>query len=456
MLHEANYTEIMAHFNQFRFIAAKPRQNNNAAAASAGSLQEYTSFTQMFKRQYVRFLKSTKGDSPSEMHNVLAQFDKVRSSIEIKSQAAQGAADQCILSAPGFLELLMQANREYLLQFNISEEIAQYLHIELERVGPASDIPAKLSTVLMYNLDKERLEEALRKKLVVRLLDNPRFDTEKERAFSDALRAYFGGKFNHRLELLLDSRSEVDKTVSSSPKLSVATVPATAWPQSFPSPLKAQVIDKQLLKLAPSFLAGYKAKFENRKVDILAWFGTVELVLDRRHSLVVNTGLATCLLMVEERKLSNNDLAESMGGLTPQLMRQLVQPLLDSKLLTEESGVYSIEAQDQIEPAKLPLARMTSATYTELVAAATNVSVTLDKDQPGRNNETADNQNASGALLQYSHPKHKHRVMAFIAKTVKRQPTTVVTIVELAIQNFAGKGLDLVEVNITKNITELE
>lgn len=25
MLHEANYTEIMAHFNQFRFIAAKPR-----------------------------------------------------------------------------------------------------------------------------------------------------------------------------------------------------------------------------------------------------------------------------------------------------------------------------------------------------------------------------------------------------------------------------------------------
>lgn len=82
----------------------------------------------------------------------------------------------------------------------------------------------------MYNLDKERLEEALRKKLVVRLLDNPRFDTEKERAFSDALRAYFGGKFNHRLELLLDSRSEVDKTVSSSPKLSVATVPATAWP----------------------------------------------------------------------------------------------------------------------------------------------------------------------------------------------------------------------------------
>lgn len=69
--------------------------------------------------------------------------------------------------------------------------------------------------------------------------------------------------------------------------------------------------------MAPSFLAGYKAKFENRKVDILAWFGTVELVLDRRHSLVVNTGLATCLLMVEERKLSNNDLAESMGGLTP-------------------------------------------------------------------------------------------------------------------------------------------
>ena len=62
----------------------------------------------------------------------------------------------------------MQANREYLLQFNVSEEIALYLHMEMEQ----ADLIEKLPVVLMYNLDKERLGEALRKKLLVRLLDS--------------------------------------------------------------------------------------------------------------------------------------------------------------------------------------------------------------------------------------------------------------------------------------------
>ena len=35
-----------------------------------------------------------------------------------------------------------------------------------------ADLVQKLPIVLMYNLDKERLEEALRKKLLIRLFDN--------------------------------------------------------------------------------------------------------------------------------------------------------------------------------------------------------------------------------------------------------------------------------------------
>ena len=112
------------------------------------------------------------------------------------------------MSAPSFLELLTQANKEYLLQFNISEEIAKYLHIELQKVNASADIIQKMAIVLRYNLDKERLEESLRKKLLIRLLDNPRFDVEREKALSEALRGYFGGKFNHRLQLLLESRTE--------------------------------------------------------------------------------------------------------------------------------------------------------------------------------------------------------------------------------------------------------
>lgn len=69
-------------------------------------------------------------------------------------------------------------------------------------------IVSKMPIVLRYNLDKERLEEYLRKKLLIRILDNPRLDLQRERELSEALRAYFGGKFNHRLQLLLESRSE--------------------------------------------------------------------------------------------------------------------------------------------------------------------------------------------------------------------------------------------------------
>jgi len=46
--------------------------------------------------------------------------------------------------------------------------------------------------------------------------------------------------------------------------------------------------------------------------------------------------------------------------------------------------------------------------------------------------------------------------MAFITKTVKRQSTKVASLVELAIQNFATKGIFLVESHIDKILEELE
>ena len=67
---------------------------------------------------------------------------------------------------------------------------------------------------------------------------------------------------------------------------------------------------------------------------MLAWFGTVELVLDKRHKLVVNTGLATCLMMIEERrKIPSSELAECMGGLEATIFSKLLQPLIDSSVV---------------------------------------------------------------------------------------------------------------------------
>ena len=74
----------------------------------------------------------------------------------------------------------MQANREYLMQLNVSEEIAQYINAEMLSSPQMSSRAALVSEnsllktlpiVLMYNLDKERLEEALRKKLILRIVD---------------------------------------------------------------------------------------------------------------------------------------------------------------------------------------------------------------------------------------------------------------------------------------------
>jgi len=96
----------------------------------------------------------------------------------------------------------------------------------------------------MYNLDKERLEEALRKKLILRLLDSAQINIERERALSEALRTYFGGKFNHRFQLLLDSISEeATMPLTKSGKLEVITIPSTVWPQTFPNLLKMTVIE---------------------------------------------------------------------------------------------------------------------------------------------------------------------------------------------------------------------
>ena len=56
-----------------------------------------------------------------------------------------------------------------------------------------------------------------------------RFDAGKELVLSASLREFFGGKFNHRLQLLIESK-QGEEEVKTENKLSVTTIPATAWP----------------------------------------------------------------------------------------------------------------------------------------------------------------------------------------------------------------------------------
>ena len=63
------------------------------------------------------------------------------------------------------------------MSYDVSKEIAQYLHIELiqghyDSEHEQSELASKLKTILVYNLDRDRIEIELRNKLLMRVLDS--------------------------------------------------------------------------------------------------------------------------------------------------------------------------------------------------------------------------------------------------------------------------------------------
>ena len=97
-------------------------------------------------------------------------------------------------------------------------------------------------------------------------------------------------------------------------------------------------------------------------------FGTVELLVDKKHSITVSTGQATCLLRIEEKqKVSNKDLSDYLVGTDPTLMRSLITPLIDSTVVTEVLGYYQIEEPKAIESKSLSKAQLRADEYLDLI-----------------------------------------------------------------------------------------
>ena len=65
--------------------------------------------------------------------------------------------------------------------------------------------------------------------------------------------------------------------------------PSVTWPIQFSNPTRKQIIAPQILSLGNSFIELYTKKYDKRKVDFMALFGTVELVLDKKHTFTVST-----------------------------------------------------------------------------------------------------------------------------------------------------------------------
>ena len=182
----------------------------------------------------------------------------------------------------------MSANKDYLLSYNVHYEIARHLHLE-RPISKDQMIPT-LKAVFIYNLDKERLETELRKFLLTRLLDryNKKFDFDYEQELSNAIHDYYGANYNHRLNLILSNIKE-ESNITHTDKCVVTVTPHATWPIQFSNPTRKQVIAPQILSLGTPYVEAYKKKYDKRKLDFLATFGTVELVLDKRHTITVNT-----------------------------------------------------------------------------------------------------------------------------------------------------------------------
>lgn len=61
-----------------------------------------------------------------------------------------------LLAAPMFLDLVIQATREHLMAFNVSHEIAKFIHLKM--LARAVD-NLDFDEFMFYNLDRTRLEE---------------------------------------------------------------------------------------------------------------------------------------------------------------------------------------------------------------------------------------------------------------------------------------------------------
>ena len=153
-------------------------------------------------------------------------------------QACSGS----LLAAPMFLDLVIHANREHLMSFNVSFEIANYIHCKIvHKLGEKLDF----DEFMFYNLDHARLEDHLRNFLIVRILDSGimakrpsyYFSLDDEELLLARLREYNGGKFIHKIKVLLKNYKQDFDNIQV-PGISVTTFPQAVWPVEFANPLK--------------------------------------------------------------------------------------------------------------------------------------------------------------------------------------------------------------------------
>ena len=175
----------------------------------------------------MRFLNKT--NQPSKTKSEISTVLENSSLVQKLLDTDKDVKSKYFLVVPSFLSMLISANKDYLLSYNVHYEIARHLHLE-RPISKDQMIPT-LKAVFIYNLDKERLEAELRKFLLTRLLDrySKPFDFDYEQQLSNAIHDYYGANYNHRLNLILSNIKE-ESNITHNDKCIVSVTPNATWP----------------------------------------------------------------------------------------------------------------------------------------------------------------------------------------------------------------------------------
>lgn len=101
-----------------------------------------------------------------------------------------------------FGQVIVDLNYAVLKSYNHCFEIAAYIDELVRSHGPLAFLPQ----VLGYTSDKDRLELELRKSLLTRLIDFPRFNGETEKNLVNEIAKQFGGRLFHKASMILQEK----------------------------------------------------------------------------------------------------------------------------------------------------------------------------------------------------------------------------------------------------------
>ncbi|CDW73498.1 protein cul-1 [Stylonychia lemnae] len=354
--------------------------------------------------------------------------------------------------APMFLSFLIQTNHSILRGYNQASEISQFFESNLDRLNEEMVLQA-----LCYSVDKDKLEFELRKSLIQRVIEGQastsqqQFNVKNEKLLCQLLQQSFGKNFIHKLNLIIHEQEEDKSDIKHSlaNQLQVISFPTAMWINEVQNPLKQQIMHPQLLNLTVQFQESYKAKFKNRNLQFLTAIGKVELILDKKYEILVNTTQASMLLHFNERKQHEiSSLRDKQLQIDDDIFKAFLMPLLNNKTL--EITQDNIQLSSDLSQ----LGKQNNC----YISSKDIVKFYRNKHLRGTsaNDDVSGNSNEAKKVVKYLYKEHKFKIQAYIMRVLKSSfKINKKELFQKIYQKYLEDGIEVVQESIDKCMEEI-